>query len=167
MKFLFVVLLTTGLARGSRRRATRICEPKPNFEPINEADESRVCRRNVIALAGVVVIAGLAGSDPNQLEVFGVEPDPAGGAAIIGAAVITAHLYWYVQRSFHMAGRVWIRGRSHEYLTVRLETITADWVGNAVAFGLALWSWCYAGSWIVCSWVACNAPPAETGGAGM
>ena len=36
---------------------------------------SRAYRRNILALASVFVVAGLAGADPHDLSVFGVKPD--------------------------------------------------------------------------------------------
>ena len=48
--------------------------PKKTPEKLLEPDGARVCRRNILALAGVVVVAGFAGADPREISVFGVKP---------------------------------------------------------------------------------------------
>ena len=68
------------------------------LEPVG----ARACSRNIIALAGVVVVAGLAGGDPRQIGVFGVTASGEHDARVLSVAVILAHLYWYVLRYHHL-----------------------------------------------------------------
>ena len=55
-----------------------------------------------MALASVLVVAGLAGADPRDLSVFGVKPDGDWGVIVIGAAAISVQLYWYWLRYLHL-----------------------------------------------------------------
>ena len=67
-----------------------------------ETDGSKVYRRNTLALASVLVLAGLAGADPGDLSVFGVKPDGDWGVIVISAAAIGTQLYWYILRYLHI-----------------------------------------------------------------
>ena len=53
---------------------TRVYQSQnPDRLPLMEPDGVRTCRRNIIALAGLLVLAGLAGAGPGDLGVFGVK----------------------------------------------------------------------------------------------
>ena len=130
------------------------------LDRLSEPDGARACRRNILALSGVVVVAELAGADPGALSVFGVEPTGERGVAVVGAAVIAAQLYWYVQRYWHlyedaviehepiMSGDVKksfkISG-NRKLILVRKGT---DLISNYVAVGLTVLSWYFMVSWI-------------------
>ena len=87
---------------------TRVYRPRNEgggngLDMLSETDVSKVYRRNILALASVLVVAGLAGADPRDLSVFGVKPDGDWGVIVIGAAAILTQLCWYVLRYLHMA----------------------------------------------------------------
>ncbi len=155
MNVRYCLFLSLGLTRvyPAKRR-----KPRPtHYYKLLEPNGSRVCRRNILALAVVVVVAGFAGADPNELSVFGVDLSGERGVLVLGAAVISAHLYWYVQRYFHLnedgmiemkppgepTRNVNIRG--HEF---HLEQSSANLISNYVAFVLAALSWCFVVAWI-------------------
>ena len=68
----------------------------------SETDGSKACRRNILALASAVVVAGASGADPSELVIFGVEPNGARGTIVISVAVVLASLYWYIMRYRHL-----------------------------------------------------------------
>ena len=133
---------------------------KETTEKLLEPDGARVCRRNILALAGVVVVTGLAGADPRDLIVFGVKPADDWGVAVLGLAAILAHVYWYILRYYHLRddGRIEqnpaMSGTRAEYLKIdwndfRLVRRGADLFSNWAAFVLTGLSWWFIGSWIV------------------
>ena len=158
-RFLFLLL---GLERvyppEDRKRA------KDDTEKLIEPDGARVCRRNILALAGVVVLTAAAGADPRDLDVFGVKPAADWGVLVLGAAAILAHAYWYVVRYFHLRDDGEIERdskKSHggipnlkvSWNDFRLVRRGADLVSNWAAFLLTSLSW-----WIIGWWMA-GVPP--------
>ena len=71
-----ILFLSLGLTRVYPPEDQR--HAKETTEKLLEPDGSKACRRNILALAGVVVVAGFAGADPRDLIVFGVKPRGAG-----------------------------------------------------------------------------------------
>ena len=69
---------------------------------LSETDGSKAYRWNILALASVLVVAGLAGAEPRDLSVFGVKPSGDWGVTVISAAAILTQLYWYILRYLHM-----------------------------------------------------------------
>ena len=128
-----------------------------------ETEGSKAYRRNILALASVIVVAGLAGANPHDLSVFGVKPGGDWGVIVIGAAVILTQLYWYVLRYLHMKEDAVIeqgpttQGESRQLLKIKLndsfvlERKSVDLFSNWVCFLLAVFSWCFAILWIVCA----------------
>ena len=135
-------------------------QSKETTEKLLEPDGSRVCRRNILALAGVVVVAGLVGADPRDLIVFGVKPSGDCGVLVIGAAIILIHVYWYVLRYHHLNedGVIdqdpAISATDVKYLkiswnrSIPLVRREADLFSNWAAFVLTLASWLVVASWI-------------------
>ena len=157
--FLFLSLgLTRGYSpqkRGYGRNTT---------EKLLEPAGARVCRRNILALAGVVVVAGLAGADPSEISVFGVKPSGDRGVLVLGLAVILSHLYWFVLRYHHMKEDGVIEqdralrhlsGHDAEYLKIAgnksftLVRKGADLFSNYAAIVLTCLSWFFVASWII------------------
>ena len=137
--------------------------PRPtHYYKLLEPDGSRVCRRNILALAVVVVVAGFAGADPIELSVFGVDLSGDRGVLVLGVAVISAHIYWYVQRYLHLNedGMIEMKPpgepkrnvniRGHEF---HLEQSSANLISNYVAFVLTVLSW-----WFVVAWIFSGRP---------
>ncbi len=89
----YFLFLSLGLTRGYSPQKQRYA--RHTTEKLLEPGGARACRRNIIALAGVVVVAGLAGADPHEISVFGVRPSGDRGVIVLGVAVILTHLYWY------------------------------------------------------------------------
>ena len=100
MKVRRILFLSPGLERvyPPEDRKSR----KDTTEKLLEPDGARVCRRNILALASIVVVAGAAGADPRDLDVFGVKPTDDWGVLVLGVAAILAHVYWYVLRYYHL-----------------------------------------------------------------
>ena len=133
-------------------------------EKLLEPVAAKACRRNIIALAGVVVVAGLAGADPREISVFGVKASGDRGVLVLGAAVILAHLYWFVLRYHHLKEDGVIeqdpalrhmKGHDAEYLKIAgnesfaLPRKRADLFANYAAIVLTCSSWFFVASWIM------------------
>ena len=86
------IFLSLGLTRAQPRTARQ--RAKKSLEKMIEPQESKKCRRNIIVLSGVLVLAGLAGADLHSLNLFGIRPTSQLGFAVIGAAAIFAQIYW-------------------------------------------------------------------------
>ena len=122
-----------------------------------ETDGSKVYRRNTLALASVLVLAGLAGADPGDLSVFGVKPDGDWGVIVISAAAIGTQLYWYILRYLHMKedaevevyGTPITRSKMRSDDTLTLWRKNGDLFSNWTCFLLTAFSWYFAISWIV------------------
>ena len=153
-----ILYLSLGLCRVHlARERTRMNE---TAEKLIEPKGARVCRRNILALAAIVVVASVAGADPRDLNIFGVKPPDDWGVLVLGAAAILAHLYWYVLRYHHLRddGRIDqlpISGEIKGDLKINsnnsfiLVYRSADLVSNRTAFALTLLSWWCIGSWII------------------
>ena len=130
------------------------------MDPLSETDGSKACRRNIMALSSVLVVAGLAGADPRDLSVFGVKPGGDWGVVVIGAAAISVQVYWYVLRYLHLKEDAVIeqepvsQGETRQLLKIRLNDSwvlrrkSADWFSNWIAVLLTISSWCFVVSWI-------------------
>ena len=129
---------------------------------LQEADGSKAYRRNLLALASVLVVAGLAGADPRDLSVFGVKPDGDWGVIVISAAAILTQIYWYVSRYLHNAADAAIEQDNSIpgqpptlLLKIRfndsfvLERKGSDLFSNWACFLLTASSWYFAFSWII------------------
>lgn len=160
MNVRYCLFLSLGLTRvyPAKRRKRR----PSHYYKLLESDGSRACRRNILALAGVVVVAGFAGANPNELSVFGVDLSGERGVLVLGVAVISAHIYWYVQRYFHLNedGTIDIRVAGEPKRntnisegTFDLEQSSANLISNYVAFILTVLSW-----WFVVAWIFSGSP---------
>ena len=131
-----------------------------------EPNASRADRRNILALASVLVVAGFAGADPRDLSVFGIRPDGDWGVIVIGTVAILTHVYWYILRYFHMMEEAIrelrivdpaspTKGPTQIMLTENEPMIIgrkfSDLVSNWVCFLMTLISWYFVGRWIVAS----------------
>ncbi|MDE0243936.1 MAG: hypothetical protein OXM59_01105 [Gammaproteobacteria bacterium] len=138
-----------------RKRAKR------TSEKLVEPQGSRVSRRNIIVLSGVLVLAGLAGADLHSLNLFGVKPTGNWGVTVLGVAAVLAQIYWYVLRYQHLSEdgtieRDPVRGvRGAKLAKISLNTALplvrkeADLFSNWVAFLLTALSWYFIYSWII------------------
>ena len=121
-----------------------------------EPDTAQRDRRNILALSGVVVLAGFAGGDPQELSPFGVRFSPGiRGVLTLGIAVVGAQLYWYARRYLHLRDEGILRtsGMSPD-LPLRDEKDPSfrrkgvDLIANWTAFILTLLSWIFIACWI-------------------
>ena len=122
---------------------------------------SKNCRRNIIVLSGVLVLAGLAGGDLHSLNLFGIKPTSEWGVAVLGTAAIFAQVYWYVQRFQHLSEDGIIEKdpvmgnpdappqKIFWNPAIRLVRKGADLFSNWVAFVLTVLSWWFIASWII------------------
>ena len=160
MKVRRILFLSLGLERVYPPEDRK--DAKDTTEKLIEPDGARVCRRNILALAGVVVLAGAAGADPRDLDVFGVKPADDWGVLVLGAAAILAHAYWYVLRYFHLrddgeiereleASSSWRSTESESQLERQGPSSSGEapiYVSNWAAFLLTCLSWWTIGSWM-------------------
>ena len=149
-KFLFLGL-------GLMRR----CPPQyqPSL-PLVEPDGARTSRRNIIALAGMLVFAGIVSANPGDLNVFGVKPGKGVlGAMAIAAVAVAMQLYWYYLRYCHLNedGKVENNPNTNDSTLVSINVVkrvclrhnAANFVSNWVAFLLTVVSWIFIARWIV------------------
>ena len=124
---------------------------------LSESDGAKVYRRNTLALASVLVLAGLASADPGDLSVFGVKPDGDWGVIVISTAAIVTQLYWYILRCLHNKedAEVEKEGTLSRALKIRSDDTfilmrkSGDLFSNWTCFMLTALSWYFAISWIV------------------
>ena len=131
-----------------------------------EPNSSKADRRNILALASVLVVAGFAGADPRNLSVFGIRPDGDWGVIVIGTVAVLTHFYWYILRYFHMMeeakrefrivdpanptkGPIQILLTENEPMVI--ERKISDLVSNWACFLMTLIAWYFVGRWIVAS----------------
>ena len=76
-------------------------------------------------MAGIVVVACMAGAGPQDLEVFGVKANGTMGVLTACMIVLACHAYWYLMRWHHLADDaeilVFAITRSHTPLPLRQE----------------------------------------------
>lgn len=151
-KFLFLALgLTRGYPPGQR-----------DGMPLEEPDGARSSRRNIIGLGGMLALAGLAGVNPGDLNVFGMKlGEGARGVMVIAASAVAVQLYWYYLRYCHLRDDVKVTDRpnSREEALISMNVIrggsvsfehkTANLASNWVAFSLTIVSWCFIVYWII------------------
>ena len=146
---------------------TRVYPPKDRksakgtTEKLLEPQGSRICRRNILVLSSVVVVAGFAGADLNTLNPFGVKPSEDWGVPVIGLAVIVSQIYWFWLRYQRLREDGEIEQNPGTCAdgaeTVKISLLVnprivwrdADLFSNRVAFGLVLLSWCFIVRWII------------------
>lgn len=122
-----------------------------------EPDAAKACRRNIIALAGIVVLAGCMGADPRDLLVFGLRPSDDWGVLVLATAIVLAHSCWYISRYFHLrdGGEI----EDHPRLppkNVKLSKAdglpaiwtSADLLANKMALLMTCTSWCFLAWWL-------------------
>ena len=133
---------------------------KDATEKLSEPNASKVYRRNILALASVVVLVGLAGGNPLELIVFGVKPTTDWAALVLGAAVIVVQLYWYVLRYHHLkedgvierdaaSGPDGPRNLKIAWNNFRLVRKSADLWSNYVTVIVTAASWYFVVSWMI------------------
>ena len=150
--------LCLGLTRTYRPRSE---DRKTRGSQLLESDGARICRRNIIALSGVLVVAGLAGVDPRDLSVFGLKPNDRWGVAVICIAAMLVQIYWYFLRYFHLREDAMIEDEPFrsdpplKHLPIRLNSAfvlrqkSANLASNWICFILALLSTHFLISWTV------------------
>ena len=127
---------------------------------LSEPSGSRICRRNILALACILVLAGFAGIDPGHLSVFGVNLSESQADWVLGAAAIFAQFYWYAMRYHHLIEDGTVPGTLYDMdnppetlkLSERyvLEIKAADLWANRVAAILTVASWVFIALWTFC-----------------
>ena len=163
MNIRYFLFLSLGVCRtyspspaGSpENRKKRALETWPK---LSETDGSRICRRNILALASILVIAGLAGADPTTLRVFDLQFSGKRGVWVLAAAAILAQLYWYAMRYHHLIedGKTLdppgVPGRRPPQPFDELDSFArkaSDLWANRAALGLTFASWAVLACWFV------------------
>ncbi len=160
MKVSRVLFLSLGLGHAYPRRDRQ--RTKGISEKLVEPEGARLCRRNIVAIGGVVVLAGLVGADPRDLVIFGIRPTTGRGMIFLGSAVFLAHVYWYVLRYCHLrddgmidrSPEMVLQGAGPEHAKISwneeicLVRRGADRFSNWVAFSLTILSWYFIVLWI-------------------
>ena len=156
MNIRYFMFLSLGLNRNyvPKRWAASAENPRKLSEPSG----SIICRRNILALASILTLAGSADVDPQNLSVFGMQILGERGVDVLGAAAILAHLYWYAMRYHHLredgaylaasdnmdSPTKSLRLTEHNYI----ERKSADLWANRAAVALTLLSWVFVALWI-------------------
>lgn len=97
----YVWFLSIGVGRNYGPTDLPDSSPPP-IDRLSESSGSRICRRNILALACILILAGSAGGDPQELSVFGLKISGERGFAVLWVGAIVAHLYWYAMRFHHL-----------------------------------------------------------------
>ena len=129
---------------------------------MKDPNASRAYRRNIIALGGIVSMAGFAGANPGELSIFGVALPGQGGVTVLGLGVMLTQLYWFAVRyhSLREVGVIEMDPSNSTSSTARLSELsegfrrvrkTADLISNHIAVILTATSWYLVYMW-VCSW---------------
>ena len=118
-----------------------------------ESSESKSCRRKLLTLSGIIVLAGLSGADPNNLSIFGVEP-AAERISVLLLAVVAIQLYWYFLKFHHIKEDGVIESENRKLRNIwnihfPFVRKNADLFSNYVAFILTICSWYFVASWIL------------------
>ena len=153
VNFLFLSFGLTSVYRPPDQANTK------GADALLETDGSKACRRNIMALSSVVVLAGFAGADPSDLSVFGVKPDGDWGVIVVGVAVILVQLYWYILRGFHLWEDAVVEleqtmGAKYSDLRIKLNDSlklkqkSANLISNWISFLLVVLSWHFVFSWV-------------------
>ena len=161
MNLSYCAFLSLGIHRRYSPPAMKQDDSSAKTTKVTEPHGSMNCRRNILALASVLVLAGLTGIDPHELSVFGIHLAGEGTNYILAAAAIAAQLYWYIMRGFYLKDGGTIapqRTYAHEHLrpaglsaSKTIERSTADLVANYVALALTGLSWMYIADWL--NWI--------------
>lgn len=150
--FLFFGLERTIPPRG-RNRQDMLVEP----------DVSRAYRRNILALAGIVSMAGFAGANPQELSLFGIGLSGDRGILVLGLGIVLTHLYWFFMRYHSLKEDGLVEIATGEFgLNIEKRKISipglnaypvrknADLISNYVAVTLTGISWYFVMGWMGC-----------------
>lgn len=153
----FILFLSLGIERSSSP-ADRPDNNSENWDILSEPSGSRICRRNILALGCMLVLAGLGGVDPHHLSVFGLKFSGGRGVYVLGMAAIFAQFYWYLMRYHHLRedGALLVPSSINDELPSErklwdykfIERKSADlWANRAAAF-ITLLSWVIIAKWL-------------------
>ena len=118
-------------------------------------DAAQRYRRNILALSGILVVAGIAGADPHDLSPFWVRfPPGIRGVLALGLAVIGVQLYRYVLRYHYLRDEAILRfPQTSGDWPLRYEEDpsfgwkSVDLIANWTMFVLTLLSWIFIACW--------------------
>ena len=144
--FLF---LTVGLQRISKNEGPEWVVQEPAGVGLS--------RRNIVVLSALIVLAGFACANPNDLNVFGLGLGTgARGTIVLSVAVFSVQAYWYGLKYLHIRDSGELDGpnttqKGRALRTIRgacLKQKDANWIANCVAAGLTVASWGVLGYWL-------------------
>ena len=143
------------LSLGIERKYTPAAPQEDSHETIfklSEPSGSIICRRNILALASILVLAGAAGVDPYNFSIFGLKVSEGRGVWVLGGAAILAHLYWYTMRYHHLTEDGIVRGivvtQKKPSMKIDMVRKSIDLWANRAAAILTLLSWIIVVLWI-------------------
>ena len=133
---------------------------KLNNRQLREPDGSKICRRNILALSSIVILAGCMGAGPHEIDFFGVKPSGERAVSIFCAFIFLVQIYWYIKKYFHLKDDGTIEefqpqtGGTSSYSMTGSDHLDgvprrADLLSNIMALVLTLLSWCFIYAWIV------------------
>lgn len=156
----YILFLSLGVER------TYLAKDVPNasdgrVNTLSESSGAGICRRNILALACIIVFAGFAGVNPQNFNLFGVHLSGEWGNYVLGAAIVLSHLYWYVMRWYHLTDGGRVPGSGYDVLMPvgssiapsskhRLDRKDVDLWANRVAAIMTFISWSFLVFWICC-----------------
>ena len=125
-----------------------------------EPDGSKICRRNILALSSIVILAGCMGTGPHEIDFFGVKPSGERAVSIFCTFIILVQIYWYIKRYFHLKDDGIIEDVGHHAVNPLSLNLTrsdhlpcvprrSDLLSNILALVLTLLSWRVIYTWIV------------------
>lgn len=130
---------------------------------LEEPDVSRAYRRNILALAGIVSMAGFAGVDPQELSLFGIKLSGDRGVFVLGLGIISTHLYWFLMRYHSIKEDGLLKSetsdislyikkhrKSHNHLKLSPVRKIDDLISNHIAVTLTGISWYFVMGWMEC-----------------
>lgn len=139
---------------------------KNNFSQLVEPEGTKICRRNILVLSSIVILAGCMGNSPQDINFFGVNPSTENNIRVFSLFIFVVQTYWYVKRYLHLlddgeirlfpgkGGHVYTDENKllkHELSKNILTSVPkrADLISNIVGHILTILSWI-----ILCSWIA-------------
>ena len=148
--------LLAGYQRTYSPKARR--EPDETNSKIAEPKAAKACRRNILALAGIITATGFAGADPDELTVLGMKFQN-NAPITLWIAIVVLQGYWYWARFLHLKedGIVEeLQFNTHEYRYTKMRHSThfplmrknADLQANRIALFMSFLSVATATSWL-------------------
>lgn len=132
-----------------------------NNNQLLEPDASKRCKRNILVLSSTVILAGLIGKSPQDIDFFGLQPTDKEGVRWFCLSVTLVHVYWYMKRYLsllddgerqeyqHFSGGTTLVSNAHRSRHLPCLPRRSDFISSLFALILTAWSWIFLWSWFV------------------